>query len=109
MTGWVFTSFTGFLLPSFIWLFGDVFDSFDPDVDPLETRDRIRNIFYIMLGLSVIVVITSTLQYATLAAASSQIASRIKQKYLEAILRQESAWFDIMNYTELSARLTKEC
>ena len=109
VTGWVFTSLTGCVLPSFIWFFGDVFDSFDPDVDPLETRDRIRQIFYIMIGLSVFGVITSTLQYATLAAASSQIAARFKQKYLEAILRQESAWFDMINYTELSARLTKEC
>jgi ATP-binding cassette, subfamily B (MDR/TAP), member 1 len=30
-------------------------------------------------------------------------------KYLEAILRQECAWFDLINYDELSAKIVKEC
>jgi ATP-binding cassette subfamily B (MDR/TAP) protein 1 len=33
---------------------------------------------------------------------------KIRVKYLESILKQESAWFDTINPSELSARLTKE-
>ena len=108
-TGWFFASLTGAILPTFIWLIGDVFDSFAPDKDPEETRDKVREMFYIMLALCFGILITATLQSSCLAAASTRITGRIKTKYLEAILRQESAWFDMINYTELSSRLSKEC
>ena len=76
--GWIAACLTGFILPCFIWLIGDVFDSFAPGVDPKETRDKIREIFYIMCGLCVGIVITSTLYYATLSAAATNIAARIR-------------------------------
>ena len=108
-TGWFFACLTGVILPSFIWLIGDVFDSFAPDKDPEETRDKVREMFSIMLGLCAGISISATLQSSCLAAASTRIAGRIKTKYLEAILKQESAWFDMINYTELSSRIEKEC
>ena len=36
------------------------------------------------------------------------MSRRIKERYLTAILRQECAWFDQVNYTELSARISRE-
>jgi ABC-type multidrug transport system fused ATPase/permease subunit len=36
------------------------------------------------------------------------VTQRTKQNYLSAILKQEGAWFDMVNYNELSARMTKE-
>ena len=36
--GWIFACLSGCILPSFIFLIGDVFDSFSPDNDPEETR-----------------------------------------------------------------------
>lgn len=107
--GWFFACLTGATLPTFIWLVGDVFDSFKPDIDPEETRDQIRFTFYIMCGLCTSIFITATLQSTLLAMASSRITARIKAKYLESILRQESAWFDLINYTELSSRMNREC
>jgi len=41
--------------------------------------------------------------------ASSSIVARLKTRYLEAVLRQDSAWFDQINYLEYSSRLVKEC
>jgi len=100
---------SGAILPTFMWLFGDVFDAFGPDNDPEKARDEIRKIFLIYALLGLALLITATLQHALLASASAQIASRIKQKYLAAILKQESGWFDMIQYTELSSRLSKEC
>ena len=40
--------------------------------------------------------------------AGSGIASKIKTRYLKAILNQESAWYDQTNYMELSSRISKE-
>ena len=39
---------------------------------------------------------------------SVKIGNRIKKAYLKAILRQDSSWYDQTNYTELSARVSKE-
>ena len=107
--GWIFASITGAIVPSFIWMIGDVFDSYNPANDPSETRDKIRIAFCKILGLCVLICITATIYYYLLVAASHMITTRIKKLYLEAILRQESAWFDTQNYTELPSRVIKEC
>ena len=67
-----------------------------------------RKVFYIMSGLCCSIAVTAYVQSSLLAAASSKITARIKREYMAAILRQESAWFDLVNYTELPARLAKE-
>ena len=108
IVGWIFACLTGAILPCFIWLIGDVFDSFAPGTDPTETRDTIREIFFIMLGLCAGILVTSIIFYSQLATAGASIAARIRTKYLAAILRQDSAYFDLINYTELAARLSKE-
>ena len=108
-TGWFFAAITGMILPSFFWMIGDVFDSFNPSKEPSQTLEEILTIFYIIVGLCITITITATVYFSCLAKASSMIAARIKQHYLAAILRQESGWFDMINYTELSLRLSKEC
>lgn len=47
--------------------------------------------------------------WVLLAQFAVKISLRIKEKYLRAILNQEPAWFDQVNYTELSARIAREC
>mmetsp|Transcript_47760 Transcript_47760/g.63094 ORF Transcript_47760/g.63094 Transcript_47760/m.63094 type:complete len:114 (+) Transcript_47760:128-469(+) len=108
LTGWVFSALSGAILPTFIWLIGDVFDSYALG-NPEETRDTIRQTFYIMIGLCTGIFITATLQATCLAMASSKIVAKIRAAYLQAILQQESAWFDLINYTELSSRINREC
>jgi len=39
---------------------------------------------------------------------AANLTFRIKKEYLEAILKQECAWFDQINYTELSAKIARE-
>jgi hypothetical protein len=41
--------------------------------------------------------------------AAINISTKIKKRYLRAILDQESAWFDQINANELSSRLDNEC
>lgn len=36
------------------------------------------------------------------------MTNRLKTRYLHAVLRQESAWFDIINHQELADRIPKE-
>ena len=103
--GWLFACLTGAILPTFIWMLGDIFDSYDPNKDSEQTRDEIRSAFFKMLGLCGLICVTATFYYYMLVGASHMITTRIKKRYLEAILRQESAWFDMINFTELPARI----
>ena len=107
--GWIFACFTGAILPTFIWMLGDIFDSYDPNIEAEETRRRIRETFYKIASLCVLICICATFYYYLLSAASHMITTRIKIRYLEAVLSQESSWFDMSNYTELPARISKEC
>ena len=108
--GWLFAFLTGISLPCFVWTIGDMFDAFNAtEYSREESRDRVRVIFAAMIALCIFLVTTATLQYATLSGASAKITARIKLKYLESILRQESSWFDLNNQKELSIRLSKEC
>lgn len=106
--GWFFAGASGAILPSFIWLIGDVFDSFAPGQDPQEARDEIRRTFVLIVALCCAVLVTGTLQATFLAMASARIAARTKSAYLRAVLQQESAWFDLISYTELPARIGRE-
>ena len=106
--GWLFAALSGAVLPTFIYMLGDVFDSFGPDQDPQETLDLVRRITMIMGILALVLLVTGFLQYSLTIEAASRITARIRVEYLKAILRQECAWFDLTNYTELTARLSKE-
>ena len=103
--GWIFACLSGAILPVFIWMLGDIFDAYNPTSDAEETRDEIRKVFYKMLVLAACICITATFYYYMLVGASHMITLRIKKLYLEAVLRQESAWFDTINFTELPARI----
>jgi hypothetical protein len=53
--------------------------------------------------------ILSYIYYGFLLISSERITKRTRTNYIEAVLRQESAWFDANNPSELSARIGKEC
>ena len=107
-TGWVFAGMSGAILPVFIFMLGPVFDSFGPGNDPEETRDMVRQITAIMGALALGISITGFFQYALCIEAAANITANIKKAYLRAIMNQECAWFDLINYNELTARLSKE-
>ena len=65
-------------------------------------------IVIIMGCLGILVWITGWLMHSFLTKGSLNVVRHIKKAYLESVLKQESAWFDQMNYTELASRISSE-
>ena len=107
-TSWVFAFMNGLVYPMSIILMGEVIDSFSPEMTPEETLEQVELIFGVMGILALVIVITTYINTMTSVKAAARIASKIKIKYLKAILDQESAWFDQTNINELSGRLENE-
>jgi ATP-binding cassette subfamily B (MDR/TAP) protein 1 len=95
-------------MPSFVFLVGDVIDSFKPTTKPEDTIEVISRISLIFSLVGIAVWLFSYFLYSSLLLFSERVTKKIRTKYLESILRQESAWFDTINPSELSARLSKE-
>lgn len=106
--GWILAGLTGAILPLFFFFIGPAFDSFGGDKTPEEVRDEVREICLIMGVISLAIFFTSFGQNWLLMRASASMAATMKTNYLKNILDQDSAWFDQVNYTELSSRLTKD-
>ena len=96
--GWFFACVTGFMYPWFYFLLGDMLNSFGPEYTPEETLAETKRICTLMGLLSLIVWVTGYLQWSLTQSVSVKIGAKIKQAYLEAILRQDCAWFDQVNY-----------
>ena len=106
--GWLFAFFTGIGLPLFAQFMSKIFNSFGPNISPKETLNQVRTMFFVMLGVGCGIGVFCTVYWMILLRFSNTISRRTKESYLEAILKQETGWFDSFNYTELSSRITKE-
>lgn len=107
ITGWIMAAITGAVLPLFFFFIGPAFDSFG-NKTPEETRDEVRRICIMMAIIAAAVFLGSFFQNWLTLRASSRMAARMKTEYLRKVLDQESAWFDQVNYNELSSRLVKD-
>jgi ATP-binding cassette subfamily B (MDR/TAP) protein 1 len=107
--GWTCAAITGTGMPSFVFLIGDVIDSFKPTNTVESTLRTISKMSLIFTLVGVAIWITSLIMYSLLLLFSERVVKKTRTKYLEAILRQDSSWFDTVNPSELSARLSKEC
>ncbi|CDW84334.1 abc transporter [Stylonychia lemnae] len=103
--GYIFSILTGIGLPSFVFLFGDIVNSFT-DGNILEGIKPTCLQFAI---IGAVIWVTSYFYYALLVIMSERVGQKTRVAYLRAILQQDISWFDKTNVTELSARLTKEC
>ena len=103
--GWVFAGMSGAVLPSFIFMLGPVFDSFGPSQSKEDSLDSVSLLAGIIGCLAVVVWITSYLQHSFLTKGSIQITNRIRNAYLSAVLSQESAWYDMNEYTAMASRI----
>nr|AAK19598.2 putative ABC transporter [Sterkiella histriomuscorum] len=103
--GYFMSIVTGLGLPSFVFLFGDIINSFSG----ANILDAIRPtcIQFTIIGSAIWV--TSYFYYALLVIMSENIGQKTRVAYLKGILQQDIAWFDSINVTELSSRLSKEC
>ena len=95
-------------MPSFVFLIGDVIDSFSPSTKPEDTVATISKMSLIFTLVGFAVWLFSYFLYSFLLLFSERVVKKIRVKYLESILKQDSAWFDTINPSELSARLAKE-
>lgn len=63
---------------------------------------------FIMLGVGVAIGTCGFIYWNLLLSFSHSVARKTKENYLQAILKQETGWFDSFNYNELASRMTKE-
>lgn len=106
--GWLSASLTGFGMPSFVFLIGEVIDSFKPTTKVEDTLDIISRICLIFTLVGIGIWAFAFVMYSFLLLFSERVTRRTRTQYLKAILSQESSWFDTINPSELSARLGKE-
>jgi len=106
--GWIFAVLTGSVLPLFFFFIGPIFDSFGQGKSSEETKNDVIQLCLIMVYLSIGITVTSICQNYLLMSASATVAARLRTRYLQATLNQESAWYDQVNYLELPARLSKD-
>jgi len=98
---------TGLGLPSFVFLFGDIINAFGDNPDGLLSTMRIIAIEFTIIG--VIIWITSYFYFSFMVIYGESVSAKTRIQYLSTLLKQEPAWFDQANTSELSARLSKEC
>jgi len=103
--GWIFAGITGAVIPSFIFMLGPVFDSFGPGQSKEDSLNSVGLFAGIIGCLAVGVWITSYMQHAFLTKGSILITNRIRNAYLSAVLSQESAWYDMNEYTAMASRI----
>ena len=94
--GWLAAIVTGLALPSFVFIMGDIIDSFNP-ISMGDTLDAIRESSIIFFVIGVAIWVTSHIYYACLFIFAESVARKIRVHYLEAILQQDIAWFDMNN------------
>ena len=87
---------------------GPVFDEFGRTASKEDSLYGVLLIDAIMGGLALIVWIGSWLSYYLTQKGALMIVRGIKKACFEAVLVQESAWFDSVNYSELSSRISSD-
>ena len=106
--GWMAACVTGTGLPSFAFLIGNIINSFGPNNSVHDTVSTVSQMALIFSCVGVAVWIFSFVMYSFLLLFSEKVVKKTRTKYLESILKQDSSWFDTINPSELSARLSKE-
>lgn len=86
-----------------------MFESFNEGTTKDETLDKVGTLVTIMGSLALVLWLSAYLSHSNLTKGSLLVVRRIQKAYLNSVLQQESAWFDMSNYTELSTRMASEC
>mmetsp|Transcript_30437 Transcript_30437/g.29817 ORF Transcript_30437/g.29817 Transcript_30437/m.29817 type:complete len:158 (-) Transcript_30437:1896-2369(-) len=95
--GWVHAAIAGLGMPFFVFVFGDILDAFNPDKDPDEMLEEVNFACLLIVVIGAGVWFFSYLYYAHGFIFSERIAFKTRTRYLDAILKQESAWYDLTN------------
>ena len=101
---------SGFGLPSFVFLIGDIVDSFDlTSYTPKDVLDSIGKVSWIMTVIGLGVWLVTFIWFTLLLITSERIIQKTKAAYFKSILDQECEWFDEGKPAQLSSMLNQEC
>jgi hypothetical protein len=85
--GWVSAAMTGLGLPSFVFLIGDIINSFNPSNGPEEMLKKIKLIAWVEVVIGAGIWIFSYIYFSFLLMSSELITKKIRIAYVEAVLR----------------------
>ena len=85
--GLISACISGLGLPSFVFLEGNVINSFDPSVSRDEALKNMLEILYIYIGIGSGVWILSYLFYSKLIIFSERVAKTTRREYLRSVLK----------------------
>ena len=103
--GYSMSIITGLGLPSFVFIWGDIVNSYT------DATDIVAAISPTCLQFTIIgsaIWVTSYFYYVLLVIMAERVGNKTRVNYLRAMLTQEISYYDQNNITELSARLSKE-
>ena len=84
--GWSSASIAGFGMPSFVFLIGNIIDSFNPTNSPDSTLDTINRMSLIFTLIGLAIWVTSYTMYSFLLIFSERVARKTRTAYLKSIL-----------------------
>ena len=97
IVGFISSVLCGLGLPSFVFLFGDIADSFTGQMPADAILNAISKVSRTLTLIGIGIWVGSYIFFAFFVIASERIGQKMKVRYLEAILTQEIAWFDTIN------------
>eukprot|EP00347_Sterkiella_histriomuscorum_P015933 403355132 len=108
MAGGFICSFaTGAGMPSMVFLMGDIINTFQDG--STSVVEALKPTVITLASIGLFIWLVTYLYFVLLVILAERIGKKTRVAYLKAILSQEVAWFDSINVTELSSRLSKEC
>ena len=99
----------GFTLPAFNILFGGVIDEVTPGSTIQEVGRNIQDVAVIFFYLAAISLFFGFLSFGLWMMVAERIGMHFREKYLEAVLRQDVEWFDTNNPAEIPSTLNTQC
>ena len=98
----------GLALPIFTVMFKDLINS-GFDMSNAGSSDQVYLMSLRFLYLSFVLFICGTTSSTLLLWTSARQGSAMRKRYLHCILKQDMAWFDSKNSTEISESLERDC
>mmetsp|Transcript_21964 Transcript_21964/g.16313 ORF Transcript_21964/g.16313 Transcript_21964/m.16313 type:complete len:100 (+) Transcript_21964:203-502(+) len=95
VVGWFFAGLAGLGMPSFVFLMGEILDAYSPYIEAKEMEDTINRTCLAMLLIGVYLAITNYFYFSSLLSFSERVSNKMRIRYLQAILQQESKWYDL--------------
>ena len=103
--GFISAILVGISLPAFALLFGGVIDTVGPETHDTKIGDDIKRVsiffFYVALALALL----GFLNFGLWMMIGERIGLHLREKYLEAVLRQDVEWFDTSNPIEIPSKI----